>query len=209
MSLYDPKNPRRAIVLPESQPAEDRDAFVRSLTKEHSDFVLEVLRRRRDLQPASAEDVQQRVLVIFDRHLAKQAEAERMIPEQVERFLRGVIKKEVGNYTRGRSRGLPGGADADVVISPALDPERAAALAEHRAKIARYLDQLSRTEAAVVRYIDLEGMMLKEAAERLGLPPGTVSTTHIRARKKLRELAIASRRATALAGSDALDSGGR
>ncbi len=157
-----------------------------------------MLRRRRDLQEASAKDVRQRVLVILCKHLDEHVEREKMGPEEVRAFLRGVIRKEVGNHARGRRRGLPGGADADGVICAAPDPERAAVLAEHRAKVARYIGMLSPAEAEVVRAIDLDGMLVDEAARKLELPRGTVSTVHIRARQKLREIALASERATTL-----------
>ena len=188
------------LIVPENQPPEDRAAFIASVCAEHAKFILDVLLRRRDLQAASAEDVGQRVLLVLRKHLDEHVDRERPAPEAVQAFLRGVIRKEVGNHTRGRRRGLPQGADAEGVVCAALDPERAVALAEHRAKVARYIGMLSKVEAEVVRAIDLEDMTVKAVAKKLGLPLGTVSTVHIRARQKLREIALASERATTFGG---------
>ena len=200
MSPYDPKNPPRALILPENQPLDDRNAFIEALCEEHADFILGVLLRRRDLQEASARDVRQQVMVVFCEHLDEHPEKAAMSPEEMQAFLRGVIRMVTANYTRARRRALPLGPETDGVLCPALDPERAAALAEHRAKIARYLDELTFIEAAVVRAIDLEGKTVVEVAEKLGRRRGTVSTIHGRAREKLRERALASERATALKG---------
>lgn len=196
MSLYDPKNPPRAVIVPEHQPPGDREAFFASLYAEHGDFILQEARRRANLQPASAEDVRQRVAVIFHDHLHARVEEQKMSHDEVRAYLGGVIWKVARNYTRERGRRLPGGADAELVVCSAMDPERAAALAEHRAKVRRYFAELPLKERRVLQLIDLEGNTLKQAAAELGLALGSVSTLHTRARKNLREIALASERAT-------------
>jgi len=200
MSRFDPHDPPRAIILPDNQPPEDRAAFVASLVAEHGDFILKEAHRRANLQPASGEDVQQRVLLMLHEHLYAPIQAQKMSFEQTRNYLGGVVRKEAANYTRARRRGLPGGADGELLVSPAMDPERAVSRAEHRAKIMRHIEELSPEERAVVRGIDLEGMSLKEVAARMGIPVGTVSTIHTRARKNLKDLALASERAATLAG---------
>jgi RNA polymerase sigma-70 factor (ECF subfamily) len=184
-----PPPAQKVLIVPEGQ---DLRAYMRSVYKEHGPFVLDTLLQRWKLQPASAEDMRQTVMVI----LLEQAEKEK--PENLRGFLQGIMWNEVLRRARKRRRQLfvlDGDADT---FSPLMDPERAAALAEHREKVRRYIGCLPEVEAEVVQLIDLMGLTLNEAAEALDRPRGTVSTQHIRARKALRDLARASARGTKL-----------
>jgi RNA polymerase sigma-70 factor (ECF subfamily) len=182
---------RRAIIAPDGQALA---AFMESAYDEHGAFILRTLQQRWKLQPASADDLRQNVMVIlFEQAGTKEP------PENVRGFLQGVMWNQV--LHRGRKRKhhlflLDG--DADAALSPGIDPERAVAFAEHRAKARQYIKCLPEVEAEVVQLIDLMGLTLDEAAAALDRPRGTVSTQHIRARKALRDRAQASARGTKL-----------
>jgi RNA polymerase sigma-70 factor (ECF subfamily) len=85
-----------------------------------------------------------------------------------------------------------------LLLTPPRRGRGAAARAEHRAKIRRYIDQLPEEEAEAIQLVDLMEMSVAAAAEALGRPRGTVVTQLVRARKMLCDLALASERATTL-----------
>jgi RNA polymerase sigma-70 factor (ECF subfamily) len=187
----------------ENQPPEDPEEFARWVYEHHGAFLHQTLVRRWKIGPASAEDLQQDLMVKLFLHHQGQTLPE---VEKLRAFMQGIMKHEAIDHLRRRRVLLtPDGQvdlsvdlDADAEPPPGipLDPERMAMLLEHRAKARRYMGLLTRPEQDVVRAIDLQDMSALEAAAALGLPLGTVSTRHRRARRRLDDMAEASRRAT-------------
>jgi RNA polymerase sigma factor (sigma-70 family) len=77
--------------------------------------------------------------------------------------------------------------DATTIWSPTPSPADAAELAELRAEVRAAVENLSGTNAEIVRAFYLDGMTTGRIAERLGLPAGTVRWRLSEARRLLRE----------------------
>jgi RNA polymerase sigma factor (sigma-70 family) len=183
------------VVFPPGQSAEERAAFLDALCRRHLRFVDRTLLARGDVQQASAEDLRQEVLLIFCRLV----DTMEQLPDNQEGYLVGVIRNVVRNHKREKGRPVPVGVpDSGAAVDDAPDPEEAVALAEIREKLRRYLHLLPQVEAEVVRRAVLESMTLEAVAEALGRPLTTVFDQLARARDRLRELALASRRAAEL-----------
>jgi RNA polymerase sigma-70 factor (ECF subfamily) len=73
--------------------------------------------------------------------------------------------------------------EAGPVADPAGDPARVAA---QRADLARALDSLPPDQRAAVLLVDAEGLDYADAAEVLGVAPGTIASRLSRARATLR-----------------------
>lgn len=183
----------RVVVVTANSSRNDRDTFMRAMYEEHREFIEETLSRRWKVPPASAEDLRQNVMMAVQQYHDQQKPI-----ENPRGFLQAVMWNEVRNRWRARRLPLLPEGDADTSVSPAMDPERAAARAEHLAKIHAYIGLLPDAEAKVIQAVDLMGLTLAEAAEALDCPLGTVTTQHVRALRTLRDLARASERATAL-----------
>jgi RNA polymerase sigma factor (sigma-70 family) len=190
-----PEASQPVVVFPPGQSAEERAAFIDALARRHQRFVDRTLATRGDVQEASAEDLRQDVLLIFCRLV----DTMEQLPDNEEGYLVGVIRNVVRNHKRAKGRLVPVGVpDSGAAVDDAPDPEEAFALAEIREKLRRYLHLLPEAEAEVVRLAVLESMILEDVAEALGRPLTTVFRQLGRARDKLRELALASRRAAEL-----------
>jgi len=183
----------RVVVVPPGQPAEDRDALLRSLIAEHGAFIRQALLRRGHVPDESVKDLRQRVLLVLCDHLEKKEPI-----ENVRGFLVGVIRNEIRAHRRRFRPDVRRDADAEGEAASAPSPETDAARAERREKLDRYLGRLPPEEAEAVRAVDIDGLTIEEAAAALGRHRGTVATRLARARDNLRAMALASERATAL-----------
>jgi RNA polymerase sigma factor (sigma-70 family) len=189
-----PKEPvQKVVVVPQNQPVEDREAFMRWICKEHGSFIEGLLRFRRDVRPASAQDVQQHVLVAIDAWYQK----EKGRPKHPRGFLRRIVRNTVTNYNQPWRVDVDPGVDVEEELENATDPEGAA---EHREWLARYLRLLPEDVAEVIWLIDGLGFSFDETVDELGLSHGTVSTWYYRGKKKLKELDTESERAAVLGG---------
>lgn len=82
-----------------------------------------------------------------------------------------------------------GGRPVGVEAPRAADaPAEAAERSETRARILRALDTLPAEQRAALVLVDLEGMPVREAAEVLEVPPGTVKSRCARGRARLHPL---------------------
>jgi RNA polymerase sigma-70 factor (ECF subfamily) len=183
----------RAVIVPPNRTAAEQEALARSIREQYGSFIRERLLRRGDLAEESTKDLEQRIVLVVCARVEENAP-----PKKVRGFIRAVLRNEVANHKRLRRPDIQLDADIDAIIASAPGPETNATRAEQRAKLERYIAQLSPEEAAVIRAVDGEGLTLDEAAAMLGRPRGTVATQHDRAREKLREMARASERAAAL-----------
>ena len=75
----------------------------------------------------------------------------------------------------------------DTLSDPGLNPEQICQHIEVRRILARSIGQLSRTQRRSLQLFGLEGLSLKEAAETLGVPLGTVKAQLARGRGQLRK----------------------
>lgn len=181
---------QRVIIVPDGQPEADRQAFLASLDSKWSDKIARAFERG-GINPASARDLAQRVLLIVCTR-----EKQGKLPPNVEAYINGVIPKVASNHRALRKLSYQQGADIEALADAALDPEQALARAEYGAKLLRYLTYLPTAQADVIRLMDLEMLTIEEAAEALDRPHGTVASQRRRALRKLREYALESERGT-------------
>jgi RNA polymerase sigma factor (sigma-70 family) len=186
-----PWRPRKpdAVIVPANRPAEERQAFLDWLYREHREFIEQQLRYH-GILPESAKDLRQRVLLILGDRVDESTP-----PETVRAFARGVVRNEAMKHKQRWRPNVQQGVEPDGETASAPSPETDAARAEQREKLRRYLDMLSPAEAEVIRAIDFDGMTFDEAADALGRKRGTVVTQHARALERLKEMAAASERA--------------
>lgn len=181
--------PPRVVVRPPTEAVQARNALLEKLHAEHEEFIRTTLLRRGDVLEESTKDLGQEVLL----HLCQRIE-EKGLPDNVRGYLTEVIRRIVSNHKQAWKPKVAPGAEADEEASAAPDPETSATLAERRAKLSRYVGELSDEEADVIRCVGARGMTIEETAADLGRPVGTVATQLARARDKLRDQAQDSAR---------------
>jgi RNA polymerase sigma factor (sigma-70 family) len=189
---------QRVVVRPPAQPGRARAAFFRELDRVYRPFLLKLLLARRDVLPASAEDVSQAAMEIF----FNEADADGL-PPNVERFLGGVLRNLVRNRIRNRkwAPDVDRDAVAEDVPWAAPDPAEEADQEQRWSRLFRHLATLSEDsieEAEAVQCIEILGMTDEEAAAELGRPKTTVQRQAARGSAKLKHLALVSDRAAEL-----------
>jgi len=156
---------------------EREDAFT-ALVERHGPMVRGVCRRML-VDPADADDAFQAVFLILARKAGALRRAEGLKP-----WLHGVAVR-VAKESRRRSeriRAREGGALVDVPAPAARDD-----LFELRAAVDEELDRLPKRHREPILLCDLEGAPRHEAARRLGLAEGTLSSRLARGRSLLRD----------------------
>lgn len=194
--------PRRrlpdAIVIPENQPSEEREAYIASLDQQWGGLITKELARRRDVSPASVEDLHQSVLISLDKYFEQQrSEGNPCDPKKVQpALIRTFVEHVAMNHDRMKKRRPKVDGDAEVDATPASgpDPEGAAIRAEQREKLARYRAELTPEEAEILEAREIDEMTFAVIAAALGRPLNKVYQIHRGAMEKLRELAQASER---------------
>jgi RNA polymerase sigma factor (sigma-70 family) len=172
----------------DSQSPEDLDEVFTSLCEQHHDFVMGVLRARRDVLEESAKDLAQNVLMALWRYVR-----EREPPRNVRGFLFDLIEKEIidDKRTQGRRPALDGEVDAEAMADSAPDPEQSVDAVQHLEKVERCLAALPEAEAEAVCYIELLETTIEQTSRAVNRPQSTVAAQHARGMTKLRELANA------------------
>jgi RNA polymerase sigma factor (sigma-70 family) len=198
-----PKPPEkfpRVVIRPPEPSAEEQialkrehNALMRRLFKEHGQWIQERLLQLigKKIAKESTKDLRQRVLLVLSNRVARREEP----LEHPRGFLIRVIRNVLNNHKRRGKLSIDSEADAEEELWSAPDPEEALALLERWRRASRYMTRLSESEGDVIRCVDLDELTIAETAEVLELPPGTVSTTLTRARKKLEAFALESDRA--------------
>ena len=156
---------------------EREDAFT-ALVERHGPMVRGVCRRML-VDPADADDAFQAVFLILARKAGALRRAEGLKP-----WLHGVAVR-VAKESRRRSeriRAREGGALVDVPAPAARDD-----LFELRAAVDEELNRLPKRHREPILLCDLEGAPRREAARRLGLAEGTLSSRLARGRSLLRD----------------------
>lgn len=139
------------------------------LFAEHHDPVLRFLRSR---APHHAEDLVSEVFAVAVRRRDA-------IPTGAERaWLFGVAKNVLRDHQRAQRR-------ATALIDELEAHTPAAAPGPEPAAIGAAMNELPHTERAVLALTGLEGLSSAEAAERLGMSPGSTRNAMVRARKNL------------------------
>jgi RNA polymerase sigma factor (sigma-70 family) len=182
----------RVVVFPSGQSKAERDRYVAWLFKEWLWLIDGEIARRRSIAPKSRQDVRQIVLMVATREYEKEGP-----PDDVPAFLATVIRNATGTYMQRKKLDIEQEADVDDQIGSAPTPERLAYLAELRERLARYVHVLTPAEREAIELIELEGMIIDDAALKLGRPRGTVANQYARGMRKLRDEALASDRAVA------------
>ena len=135
-----------------------------------------VLRQRGD-----AEDVAQEALVRAHRRLAALREASRLRPWLVRLTWRLALDHRRAALRRERRE------TAFLAQANAPDVEQLAAGNEFRERLWRAIDELPEDQRVVIVLAGIEGHGMRELAELLGLPEGTVKSRLHHARRRLAE----------------------
>jgi RNA polymerase sigma factor (sigma-70 family) len=182
--------PTQAIIFPPGQPAHEREAFFRSLSRQFGPFIEKMLILE-GILPESAKDLRQDVLVIVVEHV----DAREPILN-AKAFLCGALRNAAWNHKRLKRLTARGNAEVEEAIDDARDPEEAAKLAEEWRTLRRYFDLLSKEDAWLIERHVFDGATVDEIAAELGRPRGTAADCIARAKERLADLAAASERET-------------
>jgi RNA polymerase sigma-70 factor (ECF subfamily) len=173
----------RVVVQPPPNPNAERDAAVARICQQDGVFLLALLAKAR-LQPASAEDLLQEMLIVLTKFIDECG----VPPPKGRVYLIEVARRLVHNHRRRFRAPVDPEADADAAVDSAPDPEALLRMAQDRVDLAAAIDSLSELYEPVMRLVVLDGDTLDQAAEKLGLARGTVSTRLTRGRALVREI---------------------
>jgi RNA polymerase sigma-70 factor (ECF subfamily) len=176
-------DPAANIVAPEARHA-DR---LRSIVAEHYAVLWRFLRRL-GVPEADAEDAAQKCLCVVAQRI------DDIAPGKEKPFLFGVALR-VAKATRRQQRRTRGD-DAPLAEMPAIGPDAAEQLDDHRARV--LLDALLESMPLDLRTVfvlyELEELTMAEIARTLDVPMGTVASRLRRAREAFEELSRRLRR---------------
>jgi RNA polymerase sigma-70 factor, ECF subfamily len=153
-----------------------------AIYNEHYPFVLGLMARRKDIVPASAEELAQSTFT----RLSQQIEEEGP-PRNVKAMLVTILGHKICNHGRHVRPDVDPGAEVDAQERPEgePDPEECADFAERRRILDEQLEGMKGQEADVLRCTELFGLSCAETAKLLEIPLGTVASVHQRAMAKL------------------------
>lgn len=158
--------------------AEREDAFA-ALVRRHGPMVLATCRRMLGASP-DADDAFQAVFLVLARKAGSLRDA-----DDVGGWLR-VVAVRTGREARARAarlRAREGAGLGDSHAAPGVDPD----LFELRSALDEELERLPGGFREAIHLCELEGLSRREAAERLGLAEGTLSSRLARGRSLLRD----------------------
>ena len=163
-----------------SDQPEHGDVWLTDLFGRHSGAVLGYARRRLD----SAEDAEDVVVEVFATAWRRRAD----VPDEALPWLYATAANVIAHVIRSESRRTRLGARLASVrpLREASDDPAEAVAAEH-GTVAAALDDLSESDAELLRLWAWEGLEPTEIAAVLGCSPGTARTRMHRARARLRE----------------------
>jgi RNA polymerase sigma factor (sigma-70 family) len=178
----------RVVIRPPPDPHAARDAAVRRIYEKEGLFLLRLLSRAR-INPASAEELHQEVLLVLTKYIDDRGAP----PENDRGYLTEVAWRLLSTHQRATDRRLrrvdvAPEADADEALDSAPDPEELLQLVRDRVALEEAIDALPAVLQPVVRCVVLDDATIDEAAARLGRPRGTVSTQLTRGRALCAEL---------------------
>ena len=164
-----------------SQPGTCDDLWVTDLFGHHSGAVLAYARRRLD----SADDAEDVVVEVFATAWRRRAD----VPDEALPWLYATAANVIAHVIRSDARRTRLGIRlASVHAIHDQDPaEAVVGAADARVAVAAALDDLSESDAELIRLWAWEQLEPTEIAEVLGCSPGTARTRMHRARARLRE----------------------
>ena len=140
---------------------------------------------------ADSEDAVQDGLLAAFRHI-DQFRGDSSLSTWLHSIVRNAARMQLRKKSRLRETAIPddGGANADdrhkeFFVDTSLDPEEECAREERSRRLVEKLHFLSPYCRSAVQLCVIEGLLLREAAERLGVSTGTVKARLHRARKVL------------------------
>jgi RNA polymerase sigma-70 factor (ECF subfamily) len=155
-----------------------REARFRELVEQHFSFVWRGVRRL-GVAPGDVDDAAQEVFLVAARRL------DDFTPDRERAFLFGTAVRVAATRRRSARRHPEElDADSDARSMDGLDPEELAELARARPLLQEILDGMSEELRAVFVLSELEELAVREIAELLGVPQGTVSSRLRAAREK-------------------------
>lgn len=185
-----------AIVLPEGQSIEERNAFIAELDAQWGELV-DGLLVRQDIHAESARDLHQKALVVLlGEYKTLKAIERHGKPAQLTQYVKTVVENAIKNHV-GKAR--PTATPSEVLEAhpdSAPSPESDAVRAERWRLFEGFLDRLSPVEREVFEAKELHGAALEVIATALKRPYQTVVSQHARARRKLQEMAAAAERSS-------------
>jgi RNA polymerase sigma factor (sigma-70 family) len=188
---WPPERGPRVVVRPPPDPHAARNAAVHRIYQRDGLFLLRLLTRAR-VNPASAEELSQEVLIVLTEYLDTHEE-----PIRDDRaYLTAVAQGFLKNRRRRARLDVDPEADAADAIDPVSDPELLVHLVQRSEALNTALAALPALLQTVVRSVDLDENTVEETAARLGRSRGTVSTQLTRGRELLGKLLRASARRT-------------
>jgi RNA polymerase sigma factor (sigma-70 family) len=159
--------------------ARDRDeAAFAELVRRHGPVVLAECRRGRLFDPSAADDVFQATFLVLSRRAGAIHD-----PGRLGGWLRGVTRRIARRYRRQAARRAATERPLDPSVEPAVDP--VTPVLDLRDVLAEELGRLPARYREVVAACDVDGLSRRAAAERLGIPDGTLSNRLTRARALL------------------------
>ena len=135
----------------------------------------------------TAEDVASEAMLAFLRHL-EQVDAD---TERISAWLRAVVRHKIADHHRRTYRAknhLPQVALQHEQLNGEGDPSAPLITDEHSSQIVAVLDRMPERQRLALEWKYLEGLRVREIAERLGETEKAVEATLYRARREFRRL---------------------
>ncbi len=154
-----------------------------ALYEKYVPFVRRFLSRRRELVPASVEDLIQKAFTTVNEQMEKLD-----APLANSRaFIVKIVGHEVSNHARLRRLPLEAEDEGLAVPCSRPDPERMAELDERADNLHAHLDAMEEDDANLIRAVDLLGLTYVEVGAIQGRSDDAVGDQYRRARKILNE----------------------
>jgi RNA polymerase sigma-70 factor (ECF subfamily) len=155
----------------------ERNVRLAALAEQHFEFIWRSLRRLGVPEPA-VDDAAQQVFEVAARRLSE-LEVGR---EKSFLFKTALLVATEARRLAARDRSRGASIEVDSLLDPAPSPEEAALVGEKRLLLDRALSALELEERSVFVLYEIEELPLRQIAELVGIPRGTVSSRLRRAR---------------------------
>ncbi len=131
--------------------------------------------------------------IVSETMLALVSGISRLDPESVQlhSWLRAVVRHKVADYGRQKSRQsrlLTATAEESEATEESTEPSASLEASEQRERVLKILDRLSGSQRSVLEWKHVDGLSVREIAERTGQTEKSVESTMYRGRKEFRRL---------------------
>jgi RNA polymerase sigma factor (sigma-70 family) len=168
-----------------------------ALYKEFVPFVRRLLIRRRDIVPASVDELVERVFTTLSQVMKKQKEPIR----KPAALIVTITGHEVANHKRIKRLPVQVDVELHTIPGPEQDPEGTAEIHERLRTLDAHFKVMKREDMELILCVDVYELTYAETAQALNLPPSTVAKHYHRARAILDELIRATGESAAASGS--------